>query len=87
MQASVRELLKKRRDRAIYAVMSVVEEQGLGGRGSDAHEAIRRVVMNQFNVLHDLVVDVMESMTGEEPVFNEVWLEKLDEIHAAVVGR
>lgn len=83
----MRQLLKRRRDRSIYAVMSVFEETAAVDRGSDAHEAVRRVVMNQFNVFHDLVVDLMESMTGEEPVFNEVWLDKLDEIHAAVVGR
>lgn len=86
MQASVRQILKRRRDRSIYAVMSVAEEQCGLGKGTEAHEAVRRVVMNQFNVFHDLVVDVMESMVGEGPVLNEVWLEKLEEIHQAVVG-
>lgn len=64
--------------------MSVAEDQGLK-RGSEAHEALRRVVMNQFNVLHDLVIDVMESMAGEPAILNDVWLEKLEEIYQAVV--
>lgn len=85
MQASVRRLLQRRRDRGIHAIMSVAEAQNLDPA---AHDALRRVVMNQLNVFHDLVFDVLESMVpnGDGPILNEVWLEQIQAIHSVVVG-
>jgi hypothetical protein len=77
----VKELVEKRCRRAIAIVLSAAEKENIP---TEARTRLRKVVMDQFNDLTSLVVDVMESM-DQGMVLNELWLEKLDEIHSRVV--
>jgi hypothetical protein len=77
----VKELVEKRCRRAIAIVLSAAEKENIP---QEARTRLRKVVMDQFNDLTSLGVDVMESM-DQGMVLNELWLEKLDEIHSRVV--
>ncbi len=86
------DLLAKRRDRAIAAILSCKEREldpllgTIPGRGAEASVKLRRVVLDQLHDMHQLYVDVIGSFEADQAVaINELWLEKLDAIHEAVV--
>jgi hypothetical protein len=41
-------------------------------------KAIRQVILDQVNTFKDLAIDIVKSDTA---MMNQVWVEKLDEIH------
>lgn len=90
MQRALQDLLRKRMDRAIATVLSAKEQSvdPLLPHSGDARTAsrhLRKVVLDQFNDFYEVCIDVMGSLDNGDAVLNEVWLEKLDEIHRAIV--
>lgn len=87
MKASVRELLERRRRRAISSILFVKEKHCDRYLPEEAGEALRAAVRTQISEFHDLVFDLLETLTPQDDsiLINELWLDKLDEIYAAVV--
>lgn len=83
--SGTRELLEKRCRRAIAVVLSAKEKEADPWLPAPAQVHLRKVILDQFNDLLALSVDLLDSLEADS-VVNELWLERLTEIHAAVVG-
>lgn len=83
--STYQELLRRRKDRACAVILSFKEREidpHLGD--SDAGDRLRKLILDQLNDLYELSRDVVSSLEGDDVVFNEVYLRKLDEIHDLV---
>lgn len=81
MQQVLGDILAKRRDRAIAIVLGVKERECDKHLPQEARTKLRKVVLDQFNDLHDLSMDLIRSLDSGDFVVNEVYLEKLDAIY------
>ncbi len=79
------ELLAKRRDRVIAIVLGVKERECDQHLPPEVQAKLRKVVLDQMNEFCELALDLLRSESGSG-IVNEHFLEKLDAIHAAVVG-
>lgn len=86
MQQVLTDILAKRRDRAIAIVLGVKERECDRHLPAEASHKLRKVVLDQFNELHDLAIDLIKSLDTNGIVLNEIYLQKLDEIHDAVMA-
>lgn len=87
MQDALADLLKRRRDRAIAIILSIKERECDSYLPRETRIKLRKVVLDQLNEFYDVAVDIMLSLDPEETVhFNEVWLDKIDEIHRHIVS-
>ena len=86
MQPVIADLLAKRRDRAISIVLGVKEREADQYLPPEVRQKLRKVVLDQMNDLCDLVMDIARSLDTGEVVLNEAYLEKIDEMHNALVG-
>ncbi len=85
-------VLSRRRDRVIATILGVKEREidpllvQLNGKGNEASAKLRRVILDQIHDMHQLYLDVVTSLDADDGVvLNELWLDKIDEIHDAVV--
>lgn len=91
MQAGLRELLDKRRNRSIAIILGVKERdvdpllKKIAG-GDTASNKLRKVVLDQINELHELVLDLMDSLDNGDVHLNEDYLAKIDDLHDHIVG-
>lgn len=85
MTESHKELLNKRRDRVIAIILGVKERECDEYLPPEVSAKLRKVVLDQVNELCDLASDLLRS-EPEATVVNEIFLQKLEEIHEAVVG-
>lgn len=86
MQQVLVDILAKRRDRAIAIVLGVKERECDKFLPQPAQTKLRKVVLDQMNDLHEIALDLIRSLdSNSEAVINELWLQKIDEIHDAVV--
>lgn len=81
MQQVLGDILAKRRDRAIAIVLGVKERECDRHLPPEARTKLRKVVLDQFNDLHDLSMDLIRSLDTGDFVVNEVYLDKLDAIY------
>lgn len=79
------ELLEKRCRRAIAVVLSAKEKDADEYLPPEIQVRLRKVILDQFNDLLALSLDLLDSLERDS-VVNEIWLERLGDIHAAVVG-
>lgn len=86
MQPGLRDLLEKRRNRAIAVILGVKERECDGQLNAPSSQKLRKVVLDQLNEFHDLVVDLLDSLDNGDVVLNEVYLRKIDDVHAVVVA-
>lgn len=84
MQPALQELLEKRRNRSIAIVLGIKERECDPYLNAMASQKLRKVVLDQFNDFHALVVDIMDSLDSGQVVLNEDYLGKLDELHTSV---
>lgn len=75
----MRELLEKRCRRSIAVVLSAKEREADQYLSLDAQQRLRKVIMDQFNELTLLAIDIVESLESGS-VVNELWIEKMEEI-------
>lgn len=87
MQDALRDLLEKRRNRAIAIVLGVKERECDRDLNAHSSQKLRKVVLDQFNEFHDLVLDIMASLDRGEVVLNEEYLKRIDEMHEVLTGR
>jgi len=78
MQDSVKELLGRRKNRAIAIILTCKETECDSYLPDSASYRLRKVVLDQVNELHDLCVDVIESLDTDNVVLNEFWLKKIE---------
>lgn len=86
MQAGLRDLLDKRAKRSIAIILGVKERECDQYLTDAVSAKLRKVVLDQVNEFHGLVVDILDSVDNGEVALNEHYLTKLDDIHHAVVG-
>ncbi len=79
MQDSVRELLERRKNRAIAIILTCKESECDEHLPDNASYRLRKVVLDQINELHDLCIDVIESIDTDNVMLNEYWLKKIEE--------
>lgn len=86
MQDVLASVLKKRKDRSLYAILSIKEREVDPNITPELARAFRKVVLDALNDYHELVLDIMASydQTGEV-VLNAEYLRKIDELHAGAV--
>jgi hypothetical protein len=82
--SGLQELLEKRCKRSIAIILSVKEREADFYLPNDIAMKLRKVVMDQLNEFCSLASDVLDSATSEV-VFNSLYLDKLDQIHRAVI--
>lgn len=77
-------LLAKRRDRAIAVVLGVKERECDQYLPPVARAKLRKVVLDQFNELYELTLDLFRSFDSDGVVLNELYLERLAALHQDV---
>jgi hypothetical protein len=80
----LQDLLEKRCRRSIAVILGVKEREVDEYLPKDAQMKLRKVVMDQLNDFCALATDILES-TSDGVVLNDIWLQKIDEVHRAVV--
>ena len=80
------DMLARRRDRAISIVLSTKEKECDQYLPKEARTRLRKVVLDQMNDLVDFAIDVCNSLDTGEVALNEIYLQKLNDIHDAVMG-
>lgn len=87
----VLDLLHRRRDRAIAAILGVKERDADPHLPPDVARKLRKAVLDQLNDLTAMVEDLLATVGPEDDgeavgvVLNGHWLAKLGEIHDVVV--
>jgi hypothetical protein len=82
----VGEILAKRRDRAIAIVLGVKEREADRHLPPEARQKLRKVVLDQFNDLHDLCIDLVRSLDTGQVALNEEYLHRLDDLFDAIAA-
>lgn len=85
MQPGVKELIDKRCRRSIAVVLGVKEREVDRYLPPEVQVKLRKVLIDTFNDFSNVVWDVVESFEGTQVLVNDIWIEKLEEIYAAVV--
>lgn len=87
INAVLPEMLARRRDRAISIVLGLKERECDAFLPKDVSQKLRKVVLDQFNDLVDFAMDVCNALDNNgEVVLNEVYLQKIDELHETMVS-
>lgn len=79
------EFLFRRKQRAIAITMSALEKEVFPSLSSASQQKVRKIVLDQFNELHDAAVDLVRSMDNDTVQINEIYLDKINEIHSHLV--
>lgn len=86
MADAVRNILARRRDRMIATILGAKEDLCDSYVPGDMSSEFRKIILDQINDYYDLCTDLLRSVQPDSVVVNEKWLEKLDEIHEAMVN-
>lgn len=84
--SGTRDLIEKRCRKAIAVVLATKEREADPYLSMEAKGLLRKVILDQFNDLASLCTDLLDSFERDN-IINDLWLERLDAIHAAVVDR
>lgn len=77
------EALGRRRNKAISIILRYKEDHIDSQIDEETSDRFRTVVLDQINDFHDVCVDLFGASGG---VVNELWVEKLEEIHDILIG-
>lgn len=87
MQEVVSDLVARRRDRAIAVLLGIKEREVDQYLPPDVKARLRKAILDQLNDYTTLVLDVLRSLTNDNTVvLNELYMQKLDEIHHSVMA-
>lgn len=86
-QEVLADIVARRRDRAIAVLLSVKEKEVDQYLPAEVRMRFRKTILDQLNDFHSLVLDVMRSLDTGDVVLNDLYLEKIDQVHEVVVGR
>lgn len=76
-----KDLISKRKDRALAIILSVKEAECDPYLPEDAQHALRKVVLDQVNSFYDLVLDVINSLDTGAVELNSHYLDMISELH------
>lgn len=76
-----KEFLAKRRNRAIATILGFKDRELDEYLPPEVSERFRKEILDQINELCDVAIDLISSSAQ----VNQVYLDRIDEIHAAVV--
>lgn len=79
MQPALENVLRRRRDRAIAICLGVKERKCDQHLPEQAQRELRKVILDQFNDFHSLVIDIADSLDSGDVTLNELYLEKLED--------
>ncbi len=82
---NVKELISKRKDRAIAIILSVKENECDEYLPQDAQYSLRKVVLDQINSFYDLVLDVVSSVDSDSVELNQYYLDLISELHETLI--
>jgi hypothetical protein len=85
MQDVLKDLLAKRRDRVIAIILGTKERDCDQYLPKEAQAKLRKVVLDQVNEFYELTCDVLRSCDTDSMVMNDLYLQRLDEIHEVIV--
>lgn len=88
MEDSIQDALARRRQRVIAIILGVKERECDPYLPPEASAKLRKVVLDQVNEFHELMLDLTQGpkVSGESGVIlNQFYLQKIDELYAAVV--
>ena len=74
-------LIATRGNRTTAVILSWLEENAYQYLPDEVQRETRQMVLDQINTFKDLAIDIVKSDTA---YMNEIWVQKLDEIHEAV---
>ena len=77
-------LIANRGNRVTASILGWLEGNVYEYLPKEVQRQTREMIMDQVNQYKDLAIDVVKSDTA---YMNELWLQKIDEIHEAVNGR
>ncbi len=82
------EIVARKKDRALAIILGVKERECDKFLPPHVQQRLRKVVLDQVNEFHDLVIDIIRGLDGENAVYNEEYFarleRKLDEIYRKV---
>ena len=81
MSSGLQQLLERRTRRAIAVILSVKEREADPFLPDENRAVLRKVILDQLNDLCAIAGDILES-ASQDLVYNDLYLAKLDEIHA-----
>lgn len=84
MQPVLVDVIARRRDRAIAVLLGVKEKEVDQYLPAEVKVRLRKAILDQLNEFHSLVLDVMRSLDNGEVVLNDLYLEKIDDLHREV---
>ena len=87
MNEQVKALLAKRRDRSIAIILGFKERECDTYLPPTIRQELRKVVLDQINDFYELALDLMASSEDTSIVFNQIFLDKIDEIYEIVSSR
>lgn len=81
----VGDMLAKRRDRAIATILRVKESECDKFLPGEARRLMRKAVLDELNDFCEMALDLMSSYDSGA-VMNELWLQKINELHSHFLG-
>ncbi len=87
MDQAIVSILERRRNKAIAIVLGVKEREIDHLLPKHLQDKMRKVVLDQFNDLHEVFLDVMRSVDdagGDKVYLNEEYLDMIRTIHKSV---
>jgi hypothetical protein len=86
MQTALETMLKRRRNRSIATILGIMDRECSPDLSPHAKNLLRKVILDQINDLCDIIHDIVESLDTGEVTLNEYYLDRIDQIHQALIG-
>ncbi len=86
MNEQAKALLAKRRDRSIAIVLGYKEKECDSYLPVTTRSDFRKVFLDQINDFYELALDLMNSFDDGTITLNQIYLDKIDQIHESISG-
>lgn len=80
------ELIQRRKDRAIAIILRMKESECDTFLPAAVRVKLRKIILDQLNDLADVMFDVIKSLDAGDVVLNEIYLQKILEMHEVMTG-
>ena len=81
MSYAYEDLLQKKRDKVIAIILGVKDRECDRYLPDAVQQRFRKVILDQINDLADMANDIIKSLESNDVTFNELYLDKINEIH------
>lgn len=82
--AALMEMLGRRRDRAISIVLKFKDKECDPHLPDQTRRKFRKIILDQMNDIADFAADVCRSLDTGEYTLNQIYIDKLNDIHKYV---